>query len=235
MQGRAGRPGSGAGGQCQRGDGLAADAAAWGVQRGSPSACSAHFRSPCPTSSSEELAQAKKAQARCQSAHPLETEKRSDSTAFESEIRVERSAAGHAHSPIAAVRRASTARSLWRKRRCQGVAARPPSAGLVVDGPSGAVRPMGASRAVRGVDATSWGSSVLTDSLVGTREAFATPSFARHPPPACMGGTGAPRRTAGLETLWRAVAAARMLVKVQNMNRGCKPGGCGIVSVDCSL
>ena len=44
---------------------------------------------------------------------------------------------------------------------------------------------MGASRTVRGVDAANFGSSVLTDSLVGTREAIATPSFARHPPPAC--------------------------------------------------
>ena len=89
MQGRQGghRPGSGAGGHSQRGDGVAADAAAWGVQCGSPSACSARFSSPCPTSSSEEFARAKEAQARCQSAHPLETEKRyGDSTAFESEI-----------------------------------------------------------------------------------------------------------------------------------------------------
>ena len=172
---------------------------------------------------------AKEAQARCQSAHPLETEKRSDSTAFESEIRVERSSAGHANSPSAAFRRASTARSLWRKRRCRGAAARPPPAGLVVGGPSGARRPMDASRVVRGADAASGGASVLTESLVGTREVSATLSFARHPPPACMqapsGGRGPPKRTVGLETRGRAVAAVRMLVKVQNMNCGCKQGG----------
>ena len=167
---------------------------------------------------------AKEAQARCQSAHPLETEKRSDSTAFESEIRVERSSAGHANSPSAAVRRASTARSLWRKRRCWGAAARPPSAGLVVGGLIGARRPTDASRIVRGADAASGGAPFLTESLVGTREVSATPSFARHP-----GGGGPPTRTVGLETRGRAVAAARMLVKVQNMNRGCKPGGRGIV------
>ena len=211
---------------------MAADAAAWGVQCGSSSACSARSSSPSPTSSSEELAQAKEAQARCQSAHPLGTEKRSDSTAFQSEILVERSAAGHANSPSAAVRRASTARSLWRKRRCWGAAARPPSVGLVVGGPIGARRPMDASRIVRGADAASGGAPFLTESLVGTREVSATVSFARHPPPSCMqgpGGRGPPTRTVGLETLWRAVAAARTLVKVQNMNRGCKPGACGIV------
>ena len=95
---------------------------------------------------------------------------------------------------------------------------------------------MDASRVVRGADAASGGDLVLTESLVGTREVSATPSFARHPPPACM-GTGAPRRTAGLETLWRAVAAARMLAKVQNMNRGCKHGaGCvGILCFACRL
>ena len=87
---------------------------------------------------------------------------------------------------------------------------------------------MDASRVVRGADAASGGASVLTESLVGTREVSATPSFARHPPPACMqdpGGRGPPKRTVGLETRGRAVAAARMLVKVQNMNCGCKPGG----------
>ena len=129
-------------------------------------------------------------------------------------------------------RRASTARSLWRKRRCWGAAARPPSVGLVVGGPIGARRPMDASRIVRGADAASGGASVLTESLVGTREVSATASFARHPPPACMqdpGGGWPPTRTVGLETLWRAVAAARMLAKVQNMNRGCKPGGCGML------
>ena len=89
---------------------------------------------------------------------------------------------------------------------------------------------MDASRIARRADAAS-GGSVLTESLVGTREVSATLSFARHPPPAGMqgtGGRGPPTRTVGLETRGRVVAAARMLVKVQNMNCGCKPGGCGI-------
>ena len=55
-----------------------------------------------------------------------------------------------------------------------------------------------ASMVLRGMVAPAGGAPVLTEKLVGTREAF----FAFRPPPPCMqgtGGVGAPKRAVGLE------------------------------------
>ena len=131
-----------------------------------------------------------------------------DAARRELEMRVERTSVGR-DGCLGGMPRGSTAKSLWRRRWCSAPPARPPSAGLDVDGSRGA-RAMG-SRVFRRMIAASRGASFTTGKHGGTREAFADLSIARRPTACtqeCMQSSGGRRAL----TRPRAVAAASRTV-----------------------
>ena len=126
----------------------------------------------------------------------------------ELEIRVERTSVGR-DGCLGGMPRGSTAKSLWRRRWCSAPPARPPSAGLDVDGSRGA-KTMG-SWVFRRMIAASRGASFTTEKHGGTREAFADLSIARRPTACtqeCLQSSGGRRAL----TRPRAVAAASRTV-----------------------